>query len=153
MIEINVPGINADELMEKIRVEVRGREKRMRGAVYPKGEPLNVGPTSDLELIEFREKGYHLNDFLTYHGRDFVMNAYHAILMRWPDSEALEYFVGNLTSGKMTKVEVLGRLRYSPEGRVKGVRVRGLLWSFGIQSSFKIPVLGYIFRRTAGIAD
>jgi 2-polyprenyl-3-methyl-5-hydroxy-6-metoxy-1,4-benzoquinol methylase len=44
-------------------------------------------------------------------------------------------------------------LRYSPEGRVKKVKIKGLFWNFVVQSSFRIPVLGYFFRLTVGIVN
>jgi SAM-dependent methyltransferase len=51
-----------------------------------------------------------------------------------------------LRNGRVSKVELLGRLRYSLEGRMKGTRVKGLgLW-FVAQAIFRIPVLGYVGR-------
>ena len=58
------------------------------------------------------------------------MMAYRCILKRGPDAGGLKYFLNNLRSGKMTKAEILGRLRYAPEGRGKKVKVTGLFWNF-----------------------
>ena len=167
MIETNIPEINVDDLMEKIRAEVRHRKERggtlhrtvPRGndappsSLYAKIDLSKICSLPEPELFEFKEQGYHINDFLKYHDQHFVMNVYRGILRRGPDSEALEYFLKNLRSGKMTKAEVLGRLRYSPEGRAGKVNISGLFWNFAIQSSFRIPVLGYFSRLTVGIAN
>ena len=167
MIETNIPDINVDELMEKIRAEIRQRKER-GGTLHRTVPHANYGPPSNLyakvdlskigsmpdpEPFEYKEEGYHINDFLKYHDQQFVMNAYRGILRRGPDSEAMRYFLKNLRTGKMTKAEVLGRLRYAPEGRAVKVKIRGLFWNFAIQSSFRIPVLGYFFRLTVGIAN
>jgi len=166
-IETNIPEINVDELMEKIRDEVRQR-KEMGGTLRRTVPRANYAPPSNLyakidlskicslpepEPFEYKKEGYHLNDFLKYHDKHFVTNAYRAILRRGPDSEAFEYFLKNLHSGRMTKAEILGRLRYAPEGRAKKVKIRGLFWNFVIQSSFRIPVLGYFSRLAVGIAN
>ena len=167
MIETNTPEINVDELMEKIREEVRRRKEReetvhgpahqadraSQPASSPGIDPLNIGTIPEPESFEFKEGGYHINDFLKYHDLYFVMNAYRGILRRRPDSEGLRHFLESLRSGHISKAEVLGRLRYSPEGRVKKVKIRGLFWNFVVQSSFRIPVLGYFSRLTVGIVN
>ena len=167
MIETNIPDINVDELMEKIRAEIRQRKER-GGTLHRTVPHANYGPPSNLyakvdlskigsmpdpEPFEYKEEGYHINDFLKYHDQQFVMNAYRGILRRGPDSEAMRYFLKNLRTGKMTKAEVLGRLRYAPEGRANNVKISGLFWNFAIQSSFRIPVLGYFLRLGVGIAN
>lgn len=167
MIETKIPEINVDELMEKIRAEVRQRKER--GVVPCRTVPrVNDEPPSrpyasvDLSKIfvmgepqpsQQKDESYHINDFLKYHDEQFVINAYRGILRRGPDSEAHEYFLKNLRSGKMTKAEVLGRLRYAPEGRAAKVKVSGLFWNFVVQSSFSIPVLGYFSRLAVGILN
>lgn len=167
MIETNIPEINVDELMEKIREEVR-RRKAQKGkadqhppgphqasqaTLFPRIDPLNIGTIPEPESFELKEGGYHINDFLMYHDLHFVMNAYRGILRRRPDSEGLRHFLESLRSGHMSKAEVLGRLRYASEGRVKKVKIKGLFWNFVVQSSFRIPVLGYFSRLTIGIIN
>jgi len=154
----DMEAINVDELMEKIKAEVRKRRVQNGEGDQSSGEPCHVGGfTPDVTRgstpMEYKEGGYHINDFLKYHDEDFVVNAYQAVLSRSPDPSAFKYFLSNLRSGKMTKAEVLGRLRYSAEGRVRHVRIEGLFWNFLIQSSFGIPVLGYFMRLMIGIAN
>jgi hypothetical protein len=51
----------------------------------------------------------------------------------------------------MTKEEILGRLRHSPEGKVKSVRVPNLSRVFLFQSSFRVPVFGYFLQLLAAL--
>jgi SAM-dependent methyltransferase len=158
MKECDMEAINVDELMEKIKAEVRKRKDQNGELDQSLGGPCQAG---DLEPnashgpipMESREDGYHINDLLKYHDEDFVATAYQAVLGRLPDSSAFKHFLSNLRSGKKTKAEVLGRLRYSAEGRARHVRIDGLFWNFLIQSSFGIPVLGYFMRLIIGIAN
>ncbi len=162
MVEINIPEINVDELMEKIRAEVRGGGGQVDKDEGPYSDPvpvsskigrINSKSISEYPSFKFKKNGYHINDFLAYHDRDFVINAYRGALRRLPDPVGLEYYLNNINSGTMTKAEVLGRLRYSPEGRVRKVKIRGLFRNFAIQSSFRIPVLGYFSRILIGIIN
>ncbi len=166
MIETNIPEINVDELMEKIRAEVRHRKERggtqhlglpranyaAPSDLYAKVDLSKICPVPDHETFELKES-YHINDFLKYHDQDFVISAYRGILRRGPDSEGLRHFLEALRSGKMTKAEVLGRLRYAPEGKAKRVKIKGLSWNFFIQSSFRIPVVGYLSRLMTAIVN
>ncbi len=165
MIETTIEELDVDELMKKIRAEVRKRKSRaeMSGQI-PSGPFLrarsanrvnpglsNSGIHQPLEPFQNKPDGYRMDDFLKYHHRDFVINAYQGILKRSPDSDGFDHFLKDLQSAKMTKAEVLGRLHFSPEGRSTKVKVKGLPVHFGIQLLFRIPVLGYLFRLVVGI--
>ena len=166
MIENGIPAVNIEELKERIRAEVKQRKKQgttLCQTVPPanfvastfshvKIDPLDIPAVMVPEKFEFKEV-YHINDFLKFRDRNFVIAAYRGILKRGPDSGGLGHFLAKLRSGKMTKAEILGRLRYASEGRVKKTRVEGLFWNFLIQSSFRIPVLGYFFRLVTGIVN
>ena len=152
MIETGISEIDVNELMEKIRAEIRKRRARKYvGGRRPPGFSHGGAFDSWLsvrqsEPFEEKQDGYCMNDFLQYNDKEFVINAYRGVLGRPADAGGNSYFLEGLHSGKMAKAEILGRLRYSPEGRARNVKVRGLLLSFCIQSSFRIPVLGYFCR-------
>jgi hypothetical protein len=107
MIETNTPEINVDELMEKIREEVRRRKEREEAvhgpahqadrasqpAPSPGIDPLNIGTIPEPGPFELKESGYHINEFLKYHDLHFVMNAYRGILRRRPDSGGRDHFL------------------------------------------------------------
>lgn len=85
-----------------------------------------------------------LQDLLQYDDRNFVLYAYRCILKRDMDPGG-EWYVDKLRSGK-SKIDVLIRLRYGPEGKSQGVRIRGLK-KYRILFRFaKLPVLGFLFR-------
>ncbi|MBP8005723.1 MAG: methyltransferase domain-containing protein [Acinetobacter sp.] len=87
---------------------------------------------------------YEISDFLNYHDEDFVRNAYRGILMRDVDPGGLTHYLIALRNSRLTKLEIIGRLRYSAEGRARNVQVSGLLPQFAIRTSFRIPILGYV---------
>ena len=80
-----------------------------------------------------------------------MKNAYLGILCREVDSDGYNYYLGMLRQGTRTKVEILGRLRYSGEGRHKSVRVRGLFFPLLAHTSYRIPVVGYLSRLITGL--
>ncbi len=86
--------------------------------------------------------GYRLADFLQYHDDEFVRHAYRALLGREPDVTGRAEFLAALRSGRWAKIEILGRIRFSAEGRAGGVRVRGLALRFALRTVRRVPVVG-----------
>ena len=80
-------------------------------------------------------------------------NAYLGILRREPDPQGYEFYLHKLRTGEMSKVDILGRLRFSPEGRAKSVRIKGLSHNFLLRNVFKIPIIGYFSRLFVGILN
>jgi len=95
--------------------------------------------------------GCHIDEFLQYHDQYFVRHAYLGILQREPDPDGYHYYLSGLRNAALTKPEILGRLRYSKEGREKAVKIKGLLLNFLAQTSFRIPLLGYLLRLFVGM--
>jgi O-antigen chain-terminating methyltransferase len=122
-------------------------------------KPLQVEKTdmekttssANSQPFELKEEGYHIDDFLRYDGREFVMNAYRGILGRECDPEGFNNYLTNLIQGEMTRTQILESLRYSPEGRAKGVPVRGLLLPDFDHSFYRIPVLGFFIQLMTSI--
>jgi predicted SAM-dependent methyltransferase len=71
-----------------------------------------------------------VDELLRYSDEEFVVNAYRRILGREPDQAGLNHFLSELRSARREKIEVLGNLRFSPEGRAKGTRIDGLFWPY-----------------------
>jgi hypothetical protein len=69
---------------------------------------------------------YHIDQLLKYDDQEFVWNVYLALLKREPDEEGLQRHLRELRSGRANKIDVLGRVRYSAEGKRKNVRIDGL---------------------------
>jgi 2-polyprenyl-3-methyl-5-hydroxy-6-metoxy-1,4-benzoquinol methylase len=95
---------------------------------------------------------YHVNDLLKYNDRNFLQNAYLAILKRGPDATGYAAFIDSLRSGRLNKLDVLARLRYSPEGRAKKVQIDGLFFPAAVRFSYQVPVVGYLLNLAVGLA-
>lgn len=89
---------------------------------------------------------YELGDFLASHGEALVRNAYRALLGREPDVEGLAAYARALSLRRRSRVEVIGRIRYSSEGRARAVRVRGLPLSFAFDTACRIPLVGRLLE-------
>ena len=89
---------------------------------------------------------YHVNDLLKYHDRNFIQNAYRAILKRGPDASGYKAFIESLRSARLNKIDILAGLRYSAEGRAKKVEIEGLLTPALIRKTYRVPVLGYLLN-------
>jgi SAM-dependent methyltransferase len=111
-------------------------------------QPLALQPTFQPRA----DHQYHVNDLLQYHDRNFIQNAYRAILKRGPDATGFKDFIEALRAGRLNKIDVLARLRYSSEGRSKKVQINGLLVPAVIRQSYRVPVLGYVFQLLVALA-
>jgi SAM-dependent methyltransferase len=104
------------------------------------------------EFIPNPDDHYHVADLLKYHDRDFVWNAYCALLRREPDTEGLSAFLEKLRSGRFNKIDVLARLRFSPEGRRNQVTIDGLRLPATIRHLYRVPVIGHFVELVVGMA-
>jgi O-antigen chain-terminating methyltransferase len=103
---------------------------------------LNLQP----EFNPSRNGRYHVNDLLQYHDRDFVRNAYRALLKREPDDSGYNHYLDSLRSGRLTKQEIIVILRASPEGRNKAIRIDGLRLPLLREQLYRIPGLRYLVQ-------
>jgi SAM-dependent methyltransferase len=161
--------VSIDDLLAQIRSEVSARnagkvlpaQKSACPKHAPSGAPCPSTTQAELEPalepalepqpFEWMKERYHINDFLKYQDQDFVLNAYRGILRREADPAGLHAHIEELRQGRVSKVELLGRLRYSPEGRMKATKVSGLGLRFVAQTLFRIPVLGYLGQWLSAI--
>ncbi|WP_395788870.1 methyltransferase domain-containing protein [Aquimonas sp.] len=149
-----MPSFDSAVDVESTLLRVRAELERRRAAAvsarastadeipYPGGSASSAAAA--LEWLQRRE--FRLDELLTPHDSEFVASAYRALLKRAPDYEGARNFLGQLRSGQLSKGEVLGRIRFSPEGRMHGVRVRGLLPVLVFHSASRWPVVGYPLR-------
>jgi len=174
MIKNNNPEINVEELMQRIRAEVAQRrsasgmaETRM-DADSP-GHAYGAGNTSSEELRTFTinppefypvavqpafqpktDGQYHFNELLCYHDQAFINVAYNTVLRRAPDTDGYLHYLNMLRNG-CAKVDILGRLRYSKEGRATGIKISGLAIPFLLQQVYRIPVFGRFVQILSAI--
>ncbi len=143
MIEINNPDIDIDEI--KARIE----EELQQHRTVPPSPATPTDPTDPAE--EKGAKSVSKDYFLQFHDQAFINRAYAAILHRDPDPQGGRFYLEKLSSGELSRVDILGRLRYSREGRRKKVPVKGLLCPFIFHRLFKFPLLGWGLRVVTGV--
>ncbi|MBL8254208.1 MAG: methyltransferase domain-containing protein [Candidatus Competibacter sp.] len=165
MIETTNPEIDVEELMRHIREDLARRKQSLTTpslaettqrlmalkAALEQGWPAL--PTCDLQpaFVPSPERRYTLGELLRFHDDAFVANAYQAILLRPADPGGLEHYLDLLRRGE-SKVGILGRLRYSPEGRQHGVKIKGLGRGFLLWRFYHLPLIGGLFQTLAILA-
>lgn len=87
------------------------------------------------------KREYRIGDFTRHHDRAFIVAAYMGLLERQPDSAGFAHYVGMIRRG-YAKIEVLGRLRYSGEGKRVGASVPSLKLRYPLAVASRLPVLG-----------
>lgn len=158
-----IPEIFVEELLRQVKAEARKHQSAgldddrpfqadsFSKTTKPMSSFEDLESFSDSEEFIEKKNGYHLNDFLKYHDSRFIENAYLAVLGRRPDRGGYKFYLDALRQAKMSKTEILGRLRYSPEGKARATKIAGLLFPFILNASYRIPILGYLFRWTTAI--
>ncbi|MEZ5461068.1 hypothetical protein [Dokdonella sp.] len=79
----------------------------------------------------------------------FLDQAYRILLRRSSDPAGYDAQLRLLSQGR-SKIEILGNIRWSPEGRDIGVRVPWLLPRYVLAKILLIPVLGYLLEWLIG---
>jgi O-antigen chain-terminating methyltransferase len=142
---------NADALAAHAFAEMTDNVSSQTNA--PALSPVNTQPLALQPAFEpHADHQYHVNDLLKYHDRNFIQNAYRAILKRGPDATGFKDFIEALRSGRLNKIDILARLRYSSEGRAKKVQVKGLFLPAAIRQGYRVPVLGYLLQLSIALA-
>ncbi|HEY6894778.1 MAG TPA: class I SAM-dependent methyltransferase, partial [Rhodanobacteraceae bacterium] len=95
--------------------------------------------------IDRARRDYTIAELTGEHYTAFVDAAFRALLKRPPDEPGLEAQVRLLAAGA-PKAEVLGNLRYSPEGRTIGTNVRGLLPRYALAKLARVPGVGFVIN-------
>jgi SAM-dependent methyltransferase len=148
--------LDIDRLMREIRAEVGAR---LPTAGLGTDTPAAAATASRIavslpRLGAFAEdlpkqERYCLADFLAYHDEDFVRQVYRRVLGREPDREGGSRYLAKIRAGALSRIEVLGRIRFSSEGRAAAVPITGLAVPFAMRTMRRVPVVG----RLAGIAQ
>jgi O-antigen chain-terminating methyltransferase len=128
-------------------------EERLATSVSSSANSLSAGsfPALTLEPELEARTHYHLNDLLVFNDETFVRNAYRAILKREPDDAGFAKYLASLRDGRHSKVDILNSMRFSPEGRLRDVKVNGLKRSPLVRKVYNVPLLGYLSQLLVGI--
>lgn len=146
--------------MNQSRLELDHLEAVIRESMavhQSESEPIRVGQTVSAEngfpqiklqpdFQPHSDHRYHVNDLLRFHDRAFVQTAYRAVLKRSPNETELLRDLQQLRSGDINKIDLLATLRFTPEGRAKGVQLDGLVVPALIRRLGQLPLLGYLIR-------
>jgi len=93
--------------------------------------------------IQHDRLAYTVADLTGAHYRSFVNSAFCALLKRVPSGAEVETQLARLAAG-VSKVEILGDLQRSPEGRRVGSRIDGLAFRYLLVKAARVPLLGYV---------
>ncbi|HYC36885.1 MAG TPA: DUF4214 domain-containing protein [Usitatibacter sp.] len=129
-----------DRILEAIRAEARARGSK--GAV---GSFSSEAGAATVHLASHGLPGLdlrHAADFLALPLDAFLGAAYRQLLGREPDSGGAAHYQRALLRGALTRIEVLGRLAFSGEGRRRARPVPGLALAFLLATGYRVPVAG-----------
>jgi O-antigen chain-terminating methyltransferase len=146
---MNRPRLEIDHLAAVIRESIAAHQDV--------SEPVRVAQTISAEnhfpqlklqpdFQPHTDHRYHVYDLLRFHDRAFVQAAYRAVLKRSPDETEMSRDLKGLRSGNVNKIDLLATLRFTPEGRAKGVQLDGLVVPALIRRLGQLPLLGYVIR-------
>src|SRR2546423_385027 len=108
--------------------------------------PAGVSAELSLQPEFVTQEHYRVGDFLRFHDLTFVRNAYRGVLQREPDDAGFKQCVDALRSGRLNKIDILARLRFSQEGRDRNVKVYGLNRKAQLRKLYRVPVVGYLLE-------
>lgn len=155
MISPEHPRIEIDDLAAVIRESIAA-QKHHDKPVAPSVSTHASSAAPELKLQpDFQPRSnnrYHISDLLRYHDRVFVDSAYRAILKRPPDATESARDLKRLRSGEFNKIDLLAGLRYSNEGKAKGVEVDGLTIPALVRRLGQLPLIGYFIRLAIAVA-
>ena len=157
MIKPEQPRIEIDDLAAVIRESIAAQKhhdgRPAGNSLFANGSSAAgaaPSPVPELKLQpDFQPRSnnrYHISDLLRYHDRAFVDNSYRAILKRPPDATEFARDLKRLRSGEFNKIDLLATLRYSTEGKAKGVELDGLSVPAVVRRLGQLPVIGYFLR-------
>jgi hypothetical protein len=135
------------ETLIKSRIEQNRYDRsdvlRLAGARF---KPLQLGGAADAVGRDYQRQKWSLAELLGFYDRQFVQNAYLILLKRDADLEGMNARLHMLRTGQISRLELLFRLRYGPEGKQHKTVVKGLPRAFVIERLCRIPVIGLIPR-------
>ena len=131
---------DTDHSLRRIKEEIRADAQLARARAAQSSRPV-LAPKVLGDIAPVRNE-FAIDELASSHFIDFIEQAYAALLRRSPDSAGLEAQARLLEAGN-SKIEILGNLRYSREGRAIGVRVPWLWPRFLLAKATHIPIVGY----------
>jgi SAM-dependent methyltransferase len=141
------PELSLEEIMRRVQEEVR-RRRNVSVLAVSQPQVEHTGINGELPRWESYtrplpvKKEYVLGDFLQFSDTAFVDSVYRSILCRPADASGRGRFLAALRAGHLSKVEVLGLIRFSEEGKRRGIHVDGLLVPYKLHQWRRVRVIG-----------
>lgn len=146
----------SERIMGRVRAEMErvaySKESDLRGIL---SEDVDRSPITRWSPSSPRlpyRKEYALAELLSFSDVDFVEQCYQIVLQRQADADGLHHFLEALRRGESSKVEIIGDIRFSPEGMSRGVHIDGLLLPYTLRRWMKKPWIGRPLRWLHGFA-
>lgn len=139
--------LNAEIIVRDMQENLHQRKSgAVRGAPAASAHFDDSGHRVEKSIV--LKPAYQLGELLAFSDRAFIENAYMAILRRPADEHGLRTRLELLRNGTTSKIDVLGDLRWSPEGQARAVHVDGLLIPFTVSKwrhrRVVGPVIGWL---------
>jgi hypothetical protein len=139
------PSARIERAHREIRAQAAGLRER---PLLARARTSPAGPTRGPDPARL---AYAIGELTDAHHRAFVDGAFRALLKRAPERSETDTQLARLAAGA-SKVEILGDLRWSPEGRHIGARVAGLRLRYVLAKASRVPVLGYLLDGALNLA-
>ncbi|WP_172124348.1 MULTISPECIES: methyltransferase domain-containing protein [unclassified Devosia] len=123
-------------------------EQRVRSAAEV---PLIPLPPED--KLDPNRGTYTVGDFLALSDEAMINEAYRVVLGREGDALGRSHYLKNLQEGRATPASILMAMRFSAEGRARGVRIKRLLPAYGLYRLATLPVLGRLFSPLVALIN
>jgi hypothetical protein len=138
-----------DRILEAIRSEARARGSAAAVGSYSTelGAPRAAATSHGLPRLDVR----HVGDFLALPLDVFIDYAYRELLGRPADGGGAAHYQRALLASRLTRIEVLGRLRFSAEGRRRAAALPGLVPAFALALLYRLPVAGIVAALAARV--
>lgn len=148
---VPAPSPDIDRILEAIRAEAKVRGSKGRAGAYSTEMPAGAGVYAASHGMAMLE-AQHAADYLALPIDAFLATAYRATLGRDPDAAGAAHYQRMMLRGRLTRIEVLGRLSFSPEARRRGQPVPGIGPAFALALAYRIPLLGPVAAFLARLA-
>ena len=131
----------SDDPLDRIKAVIRADADTLRSRATL---PERIANARSAELPS-ASGGTSIPELAGLAGPAFVDNAYRTILGREPDAQGHAQQMAALGAGA-NKIEILGDLRYSAEGRQRNVAIPGLHPRYLVAKLGRVPVVGAIVQ-------
>lgn len=144
--------LNVSRVMKEVRAALAQRRSDLVLADCRENAEESLVLWGGVLPLSEQKPAYCLAELLAFSDREFVENAYRVVLRRAADHEGLSHYLGRLRAGSLSKVEVLGELRWSSEGVSRGIHINGLLLPYRLQQLKRRRYIGPLVAWLHGVA-